>query len=360
MRRNALYIATLLLFFAGACEKIDEGIDIVPINNNKNRTDFDIMVTRDGQLVSKERTGVMTKAGVETSEKLATMDEDIPFGLVGIDFEHNNLLIDNAKVSADGRGYSSYFDWNAWNGVNSLSLSAYYPYVQGVEYGSGYESYAIPYSVRETDAGPLVSKTVQKAIDQLNVVSLMFQHITNDIGYKISDITPDKNLQGLIHLRKLTAVNVASAGVYVNDVISGAGNWHKQGYYRKVVVFEGDALVGVGSANEKFVGYDSLVDHMSESHRYYSIPDDIEIGKQYVEVVFDVDGFTLNNFYYQPLKEQVKRYMLYGLLPDNVFEYGKQYTFHIGLDLSTLYREITFAPAVADWETTIYENNDDF
>ena len=52
--------------------------------------------------------------------------------------------------------------------------------------------------------------------------------------------------------------------------------------------------------------------------------------------------------------------MLYGLLPDNVFVYGKQYTFHIGLDLSSIYREITFAPAVADWETTIYENNDDF
>ena len=31
-----------------------------------------------------------------------------------------------------------------------------------------------------------------------------------------------------------------------------------------------------------------------------------------------------------------------------------------GLDLSSIYREITFAPAVADWETTIYENNDDF
>jgi hypothetical protein len=52
--------------------------------------------------------------------------------------------------------------------------------------------------------------------------------------------------------------------------------------------------------------------------------------------------------------------MLYGLLPDNTFVYGKQYTFHIGIDLSSIYRQITFAPAISDWETSIYENNDDF
>ena len=150
---------------------------------------------------------------------------------------------------------------------------------------------------------------------------------------------------------------MASAGVYENDVLSGSGVWHKQGYYRKVIVFEGDAKVGVGSENEKFVGYNSLVDKLADSHRYYSIPDEIEMGKQCVEVVFDVEGFKHNNYYYEPLKNQVRKFMLYGLLPDNVFVYGKQYTFHIGLDLSSIYREITFAPAVADWETTIYENN---
>ena len=89
-------------------------------------------------------------------------------------------------------------------------------------------------------------------------------------------------------------------------------------------------------------------------------PDEIEIGKQCVEVIYDVDGFTHNGFYYEPLKEQVARYMLYGLLPDNVFAYGKQYTFHLGLDLSRVYHEITFAPSVGEWETKIYENNDDF
>ena len=63
------------------------------------------------------------------------------------------------------------------------------------------------------------------------------------------------------------------------------GTWQRQGYYRKEIVFEGDAKVGVGSENEKFVGYDALVDRMMESHRYYSIPDEIEVGKQCVEVI---------------------------------------------------------------------------
>ena len=39
---------------------------------------------------------------------------------------------------------------------------------------------------------------------------------------------------------------------------------------------------------------------------------------------------------------------------------GKQYTFHIGIDLTSVYKEIVFSATVSDWETAIYENNDDF
>ena len=331
-----------------ACSAMD---DDSPSLKNR-RMNFDISVTRDGT--------PLTRSGAEESDKLATMDEDIPFGLVAIDFEKGQLVLDNMKVGNSGGSYSTSFDGYMWNGVNKVSISAYYPYVDDVMYGDGFENYIINYSINETEAGPLVSKTVERAIDQLNMVPLVFQHITNDIGYKICDITPDKNLQGLIHLRKLTATNVASAGVFVNDVLNSNGVWHKQGYYRKVVVFDGDAKVGVGSENEKFVGRDTLVDRMADSHRYYSIPDDIEVGKQCVEVVFDVEGFEHHGFYYKPLKDQVRKFMLYGLLPNNIFVYGKQYTFHIGLDLSSVYTAITFAPSVGDWETSIYENNEDF
>lgn len=288
-----------------SCAKIDD-IPNLNKNNEKQKIGFDVLITRDGEVVDKARTGIMTKSS----------SDDLPFGLIGIDYQNGQLVLGNAAVSDNGSGYSGMFDKYLWSSSNKISFSAYYPHVDAVSYGSDLETYAIPYSVSETEAGPLVSKTVEKAINDLNMIPLMFQHITNDIGYKICDVTPVPELQGLIHLRKLTAYNVAQAGVFINDVVNNYGSWHKQAYYRRIVVFEGDALVGVGSENEKFVGYDTLEDHMAQSHRYYSIPDDIEI--------------------------------------------GKQNTFHIGLDLSSVYHKITFAPSVGDWETKIYENNDTF
>lgn len=356
----ALYFVVVLLSVL-SCAKIDDVPSFDSGNNsNKQKMNFDIMVTREGKVVNRARTGMMTKSLVETEDKMATMDSGIPFGLVGIDYESGELVLDNAQVKSDGSGYSALFDSYLWSASNKITFSAYYPHVESVNYADNLENYSIPYSVKETEAGPLVSKTVEKAVNQLNMIPLVFQHITNDIGYKICDITPDEQLQGLIHIRKVTATNVAQAGVFINDVLNNSGTWHRQAFYRPVVVFEGDALLGVGMENEKFIGYDSLVDHMVDSHRYYSIPDDIEIGKQCVEVIYDVDSFKIGGFEYSALKNQVAKFMLYGLLPDNIFVYGKQYTFHLGLDLSKIYKQISFSASVSDWETAIYENNDDF
>ena len=324
---------------------------------------FDINVTREGQSISSERTGRrVTKSLDQSDNNLATMSSDIPFGLVGIDCQNNSLVLDNVSVYSNGDSYCAFFDSYTWDKLksNNISYSAYYPYVHDVTYEDDLSSFHIPYTVEETDAGPLVSKTVEMAVSQLNMIPLQFQHITNDIGFCICDVTPMEELQGLIHLRKLVAHKVASAGVFVNDVALSQGIWHRQGYYRDVVVFEGDQVVGVGSENEKFVGYCTLEDRLAASHRFYSIPDEIVVGRQYVEVVFDVEGFTHNGFNYPPLERQTLRYMIYGLLPDNVFVYGRQYTFHIGLDLSSIYSEITFSPSVDGWETKIYENNDNF
>ncbi len=351
-----------LLMLAGSCVSLGEG-PTEGKSSGQRKIGFDVLITRDGRVVTRAGMGVRTKGedAYDEADQPATLDPDIPFGLIGVDPDRHEIVIDNASVYQDSQGgYSRVFDDYLWASARQISFSAYYPHIGQVNYGQDLTDYSLSYTVSETEAGPLVSKTVQQAIDQLNMVPLVFQHITNDIGFKVCDATPMEALQGLIHLRRLTATNVASAGVYCNDMESSAGTWKRQCYYRQVVVFEGDARVGVGSANEKFVGGDRLVDRMMDSHRYYAIPDDIEIGKQCVEVVFDVEGFKHNNYYYEPLKNQVRKFMLYGLLPDNVFVFGKQYTFHIGLDLSSIYREITFAPAVADWETTIYENNEDF
>ena len=353
--------AALLSFCA--CFQVNE-IDM-PKETGK-KVGFDISVTREGKEIEEGRRGITTKAGTdaydESSNMISTMDKDIPFGLVGIDFDHHAVVVDNAKVSSDGTDYSAVLGSMYWEDLRSemITFSAYYPYVGSISYGDDVEQYSIPYSVEETNAGPLVSKTVEVAVSRMNMIPLEFQHITNDIGYRICDVTPDAVLQGLVHLRKMTAHNVASAGVFVNDLALNRGLWRLQGYYRDVVVFEGDAKVGVGSKNEEFVGFNTLEPHLADSHRYYSIPDEILMGKQYVEVVYDVEGFTLNGFEYPPIEGVTVRYPLYGLLPDNVFVYGRQYTFHIGIDLSSIYQEITFSASVEGWETKIYENNDIF
>ena len=324
---------------------------------------FDISVTREGKPIGAERRGKTKAQSVTESENmLSTMDKDIPFGLVGVDFERHALVVDNARVGSDGNNYGAFLNAISWESINTrnITFSAYYPFVPSVVYGDEYKEYSIPYMVEETSAGPMISKTVEMAVTTLNIVPLEFQHITNDIGYCICDVTPEKDIQGLVRLRKVTAHNVASAGVFLNDMALSRGLWHMQGYYRSVVVFEGDAKVGVGLENEKFIGASSLVDHLSESRRYYAIPDEIEMGKQYVEVEYDVEGFHHHGIYYPPIEGVNVRYPLYGLLPDNVFVYGRQYTFHIGIDLSSVYSKITFAPSVGDWETKIYENNDVF
>lgn len=336
----------------------------LPADNAKKKVGFDIQVTRDGKQITPERRGIMTKNSplIDTDDQYATMDAKIPFGLMGIDDANNALVVNNAMVSHENGTYNTYLDPSFWEslGSSTLALSAYYPYVSEVTFNEDSVYYSIPYSIDDTNAGPLVSKTVKMAVDLLDMVPLEFQHITNDIGFRICDVTPTPELQGLIHLRKMIAYNVASAGIFRNDMAGSKGLWHRQGYYRNVLVFEGDAKLGVGSKNELFVGYDSLVDRMADSHRYYSIPDEIVYGKQCVDVFFDVDGFTIDGYDYAPLTDQVARFMFYGLLPDNVFEYGKQYTFHIGIDLSNVYHEICFAASIAGWENKIYENNDDF
>jgi hypothetical protein len=343
--------------FSQACTTLDAVPEIK--EDPKRNLKFDIKVTRDG----KDLTASSTKTKgeiVDAGDMLATMDTRRPFGLVGVEKGTNTILIDNSAVYSSGTGYQKVLESGLLEIPGKVLFSAYYPHVRNVDYQEDNTVYTIPFTVNETEAGPLVSKTVERAIDQLNILPLEFGHITDDIGFRICDVTPMPELQGLIHLKKFTSYNVASAGVYVNDLTLNNGFWNFQSYYRNVVVFEGDVVVGVGSENKKFVGRDALVDTMEESNRYYAIPDEILMGKQYVEAVFDVDGFYIEDYYYEPLKDQVAKYMLYGLLPNNEFVPGKQYTFHVGLDLSSIYKEVSFTAGVSEWETKIYEDNEDF
>ncbi|MBO4634578.1 MAG: hypothetical protein J5669_04325 [Bacteroidales bacterium] len=349
MRRKEFILAILAASASlAACSR--EEADLQPVNR---KVSFDVTVSRGEES--------NTKGFYDVEDNAFTMDADTPFGLVGVDMDSHSLLVDNVYVTGSSGGeYSTYLDNGLWDIPSPISFSAYYPHVRDIRYGDGYGSYTIPYKAQETEAGPLVSKTVQMALDQMNMIPLAFHHITNDIGYKICDVTDDPQLQGLVHLRKVIATDVALSGIFLNDIALSQGIWFRQGYYSDIVVFEGDAKVGVGSEGELFIGRDALVPSKAESSRYFSIPDEILMGKQTVMIVYDVDGFTVDGFSYPPLKGLISRYSLYGLLPDNVFVYGKQYTFHLGIDLTKVYQAVAFSASVSDWETKIYEDNEDF
>lgn len=323
----------------------------------KEKMEFDITVTRDGETIPRAR--IATKGGYEENDNYATMETDRAIGIIGADFYTHELIIDNERAYHSGNTYSGWFNTDSWKGHERISMSAYYPFVEDVKYSDNNDeySYSIPFKVDDVDAGPLVSKTVVQALDRLNLIPFEFQHITNDIGYTLQDVTADPQLQGLIHIRKITATNVASAGVFVNNMHVNNGTWGRQGYFRDVVVFEGDAKLGL---EEKFVGRNALVDRMAESNRYYAVPDEIRIGKQCVIVEYDVEAFTIGGFTYSELTGQTARFMLYNVIPGNVMEYGKQYTFHLGLDTGEIYQAVAFSASVSDWETHIYEDNEVF
>ena len=333
--------------------------------SDRTKVDFDILITRDGQIVTNNnRKSARTKGAMVIDEYKdpVTLDSSHSFGLIGVDRDTRRLVLDNRMVSCDNEGrWSSYFEANSMTDGEAIIFSAYYPYSDYLIYNNDrMATYTIPFETDDVDAGPLVSRTLQTAVTKLAMIPLVFQHITNDVGFKVCDVTPNKGLQGHIRLRKVVAKNVASAGFYTDSLDSNGGKWKGQGYYRDVVVFDGDAKVGVGSENEMHVGYDNLYASIGDAHRFYAIPDEIKMGKQAVEVTYDIESFELDGYTYPEVKDVVSKYMIYGLLPGNTCIYGKMYTFHVGLDLSQLYREITFTASVAGWETKIYESHADF
>lgn len=356
------FFASLMLVQLVSCAtSVDERAAIT----DRRKVDFDILITREGNVVTNNMTkSARTKGAMVIDEDRApvSLDENHSFGIIGVDRDTRRLVLDNQMVVSDGQGqWSSYFDYTSMTNTESMIFSAYFPYVNDLVYNrDGMATYTIPYESDDIDAGPLVSKTVETAVSKLSMIPLVFQHITNDVGFKISDVTPNKDLQGHIHLRKLVARNIASAGFYTDSLYTDGGKWKGQGYYRDVVVFDGDSKVGVGQDHELHVGYDDLVNSMADSHRFYAIPDEIRMGKQYVEVTYDIESFELDGYTYPEIRNQVSKYMIYGLLPGNTCIYGKMYTFHLGLDLSHLYQQITFTASVSDWETKIYESHVDF
>lgn len=363
-------ILAIVVFTIISCTTNDE-MDSFDGFEDKKDVSFDVVISKEGRIGTRGDNGYDNFVTEDDQE--AKLDPSKPFGLMGIDAKTNAILINNERVFENAGIRSTTFNSRNWYSTETILLSAYYPYVDETEFLSGNRTYMIPYRQEDTQAGPLVSRSVERSTSYLDVIPLVFRHITNDIGFRICDITYDPALQGHIRIRKLSAHNVATEGYYIDSLGSNGGRWVQRVIRDEVEVFRGNARVGVGTENEMFVGIDNLVPDRKHSSRFYSVPDEIKMGKQYIEVVFDVDAFDYNGQHLRELKDQVQKFPIYGVLPGNSYICGKQYTFHLGLDLATLYQAIEFTATVADWqnnysvdmnsvwgENKIYEDNDFF
>lgn len=360
----------IVVFTIFSCTANDEFQSFDGFEKSKD-VSFDIAITRDGKISTRSDGGYGNI--VTETDKDAKLDPSKPFGLMGVDPQTYEVLINNQRVFETAGIRSATFDSRNWHSTENIMLSAYYPYVDETEFMNGNRAYVIPYHAEETKAGPLVSNSVQHRLSYLDIIPLVFRHITNDIGFRICDITFDPQLQGHIRLRKLSAHNFATEGFYLDSIGNNNGMWIQKTVCPEIGVFEGNARVGCGAENEMFVGFDNLVSDRKLSSRFYAVPEDIKMGKQYIEVVFDVDEFEYDGHKYKELKNQVQKFPLYGVLNGNSCICGKQYTFHLGLDLGTLYQPIEFTASVSDWEhnygvdinsvwgeNKIYEDNDFF
>ena len=363
-------VISIVVFAIISCT-VNEDMDTFDGFEDNKDVNFDVVISKDGRIGTRADAGY--DSYVTDDDQEARLDPSKPFGLMAIDPRSNAILINNERVFEHSGVRSATFNSKNWYSTESILVSAYYPYVDETHFLSGNRTYVIPYSQKDTQAGPLVSMPVERKTSYLDVIPLVFRHITNDIGFRICDITYDPNLQGHIRIRKLSAHNVATEGYYVDSLGREGGRWIQKVICDEVEVFRGNARVGVGTENELFVGYDNLVPDRKHSSRFYSVPDEIKMGKQYIEVVFDVDAFDYNGQHMKELKNQVQKFPIYGVLPGNSYICGKQYTFHLGLDLGTLYQPIEFTANVGEWqnnysvdlnsvwgENKIYEDNNFF
>lgn len=361
----------LIAVFAIVSCTVDDDFESFDGFEKSQDVSFDITITRDGKVSTRADGGYDNFSTDQDME--ARLDPNKPFGLMGIDAKTSAILINNERVYETAGIRSATFNASSWYSAEQILLSAYYPYVGETEFMSGNRTYIIPYRAEDTQAGPLVSQTVERKTSYLNVIPLVFRHITNDMGFRVCDITYDPQLQGHIRLKKISAHNFATEGYYIDSIGNNGGKWVQKTICEEIPIFKGDARVGVGTENEMFVGHNHLVSDRSHSSTFYAVPEDIKMGKQYIEVIFDVDAFDYNGHHYKELKDQVQKFPLYGVLPGNSCICGKQYTFHMGIDLGLLYQPIEFSATVGEWDNSynvdmnsvwgeykIYEDNNFF
>lgn len=312
--------------------------------NTKTKTKSDTKTTKSGF-----KSGSDTKNISEyiTEKGHAYLDAETAFGLVGIDNETVDVLVDNLPVyEKDGVRTADLVTSSSSSGL--MNVTAFYPYVNSVSYHKD-GSYAISFTPNDIKKGPLASNAVDMRCDQVfETVNLKFHHISNSVGFKVCDITDDEQLKGLMHVRKVILHGMPTEGLYVVD--GDNSHWVPNAKRQNIDIYEGNNLVNCGVANASFMTGNSLSDSRDDCRHIYVVPEELTNGKHYVEVIFDIDPFDYEGTHYRGAKGQSQIIQLSGVIPDDMMELGLQYTFVLGMNIYTVYRPIEFSANVEDWE----------
>jgi hypothetical protein len=277
----------------------------------------------------------------------AYLDAFTAFGLIGVDNEGNEMLVENAPVfETNGVRTANLVTSSLSSG--SMRVSAYYPHVSSVSYRKD-GSYAISFTPNDIKKGPLASNAVNMRCDQLHeTVNLQFHHISNSIGFEVCDISDDEQLKGLMHVRQVILHGMPTEGLFV--VNSEGSHWVPNAKRQNIVIYEGNDLVKCGLEQSRFLSEKGLSDVRENCNHVFVVPEQFKESKHYVEVIFDVDPFDYDGTHYRGAKNQSQIIPLSGVIPEDKMELGLQYTFVLGMNIYTVYRPIEFSASVNDWE----------
>ena len=359
-------IVSALVLLPSSCSREDRYF-VLPDQNQETNTVFNIFIAKNTRTKTKSNDDKETKSGNHTksvnhtrsdndtrtvydydaTKKHPFLDSDIAFGLVGLDKESKEVLVDNEPIyEQEGVRTAKLITSSSSSG--SMSVSAYYPFVSSVSYHKD-GSYAIDFTPNDIKKGPLASNTVVMRCDQEHeTVNLQFHHISNSIGFKVCDITEDEQLKGLMNVRKVVLHGMPTEGMYVVD--GAERHWVPNAKRQLIVFYEGDDNVKCGIENAGFLAESKLSDKSEDCHRYYVVPEELKEGKHYVEVIFDVKSFDYDGTHYRGVTGKSQIIPLSGVIPGDMMELGLQYTFVLGMNICTVYRPIEFAATVENWE----------
>lgn len=335
-------IVSAIMMISSSCTR--EDLVDSSFQGTETHTIFNITIS--GNTKTKSNNTDDMQISYESEKNRVHMNSKVAFGLVGIDNETADVLVDNQPVyEKNGVRTADLITSSLSSG--SMKVSAFYPYTNSVSYHKD-GSYAVSFAPNDIEKGPLASNAVDMRCDRdAETVNLNFHHISNSIGFKVCDITTDEQLRGLMYVRKIVVHGMPAEGLFVVD--GEESYWVPNAKRPQKVIYEGKDYVEYGEENAIFVANDRLSDDKEDCKRFYVVPEELTNGKHFVEVFFDVAPFDYDGTHYRGVTGMSQIITLSDVIPDNTFELGLQYTFVLGMNLGTVYRPIEFTASVEDW-----------